>query len=255
MPDSLNYKDATFRSAHGTSRAPWYATRISHSDGWQAVLAANSHYYFTFDNAGPFSNISYNSVFYHLDVDDFVSFTSPIEVKPDIFAVDGSTEIEMSGSVPSGITADHGDWYHNETSQELTYIIKRQAAAEELSRKKRGGSKLYTTEDDLKVNTRIIRCFFRGCEPPPKPSELTEMPAHRELWSEAATWANFTEDGLPPSDFDNLTIPEDKYILVDVPIPRLGWLEVGMNACTYTHALTHMHMHTHTHAYTHAIHT
>ena len=66
---------------------------------------------------------------------------------------------------------------------------------------------------DLKIDARVVRCFYRGCEPPPKPMELTEMPTHKELWSEPSTWVNFTHDGLPPVDGDNLTIPDGRSLM------------------------------------------
>ena len=62
----------------------------------------------------------------------------------------------------------------------------------------------------MRINTRVIRCYYRGCEPPPKPMEISSLPTHYEYWSDPSTWVNFTDDGLPPVDYDNLTIPEGK---------------------------------------------
>ena len=63
---------------------------------------------------------------------------------------------------------------------------------------------------DLSVNLRVIRCYHRGCIPPPLPMDLRKMPDNRELWSDPGTWVNFTHNNLPPQDWDNLTVPIGK---------------------------------------------
>ena len=67
-PASLEYKDAMFISEFGTSYSPFAEKRITHKNGWQMVLMANSYYNFTFRDAEHMTNISYDSVFYRFDV-------------------------------------------------------------------------------------------------------------------------------------------------------------------------------------------
>ena len=61
--------------------------------------------------------------------------------------------------------------------------------------------------NDLHVHMKAISCYHAGCTPPPKPMMLGSAAPHSQLWSDAQTWANFTNDGFPPADGDNLTIP------------------------------------------------
>lgn len=77
------------------------------------------------------------------------------------------------------------------------------------SRKKRG---VFLSSTDFSINARVIRCFYRGCEPPQPPMEVTELPSHMERWSDPATWINFTADGLEPSAMDDLYIPKGLHL-------------------------------------------
>ncbi|XP_012942613.1 fibrocystin-L [Aplysia californica] len=217
VPESLMAKDAVFTSEFGTSNSRFADKRITHPDGWSMVLMVNTYYNFSFENAEHVTNISYDSAFYRFDVGDFIVFTQFANLKPDLFMLDGSTALNMSDNMLSGNGVIHGDWYYSTPDQSITYAVQRLSR-----RKKRGAGGVSLTDMDLKIDTRIIRCYYRGCKPPPKPMELRDLPSHIEYWSDLNTWVNFTSDGLPPEDYDNLTIPIDKYIIVDVPIPKLS---------------------------------
>ena len=63
---------------------------------------------------------------------------------------------------------------------------------------------------DIGVQMKAISCYLPGCIPPPEPMSLRYKPPTNQLWSDSATWENFTYDGFPPIDGDNLTIPIGK---------------------------------------------
>ncbi|CAL1548486.1 unnamed protein product, partial [Lymnaea stagnalis] len=52
--------------------------------------------------------------------------------------------------------------------------------------------------------------------------DILETPKTAAYWSRNNTWLTITSDGLEPKPMADLTIPRDKWIIVDKPIPKLG---------------------------------
>ncbi|GFS10808.1 polycystic kidney and hepatic disease-like 1 [Elysia marginata] len=217
VPQSLAGHDAVFTSEFGTSFSPFAMKRITHKEGWAMVLMANTYYNFTFENGEQFTNISYDSVMSGFDIGDYLVFTQFAEQKPDRVYLDGASQVSnMSETMLSG-PVSHGEWYYSVPDMSMTYAVSR------TSRKKRAAvSNIVDT--DLKIDARIFRCYYRGCQPPPLPMEVQLDPSHREYWSDPATWVNLTASGVEPVDYEDLTIPIDRWIVVDKPLPRLGKL-------------------------------
>ncbi|GFN92106.1 fibrocystin-l [Plakobranchus ocellatus] len=216
LPKSLLAHYAVFTSEFGTSYSPYEQRRITHTEGWSMVLMANTYYNFSFKDGDQFSNISYDSVMSNFDVGDYLVFTQFADQKPDRVYLDGATQVkDMADSMLSG-RVSHGDWYYSVPDMTITYAVSR------LNRKKRAASKIADT--NLKIDVRIFRCYFRGCQPPQQPMAVKVQPSHIERWSDAATWVHLTDSGVEPLDNEDLTIPQDRWILVDKPLPKLGKL-------------------------------
>ncbi|KAK3716577.1 hypothetical protein RRG08_039372 [Elysia crispata] len=218
VPQSLLAHDAVFTTEFGTSNSPFAAKRITHKEGWAMVLMANTYYNFTFENGEHITNISYDSVMSGFEVGDYLVFTQFADQKPDKVYLDGATQVSnMSDTMLSG-PVSHGDWYYNVPDMSITYAVSR------TSRKKRAAPASNAADTDLSIDTRIFRCYYRGCQPPPQPMEVEIDPSHLEYWSDPATWVNLTDSGVEPIDNEDLTIPIDRWIIVDKPLPKLGKL-------------------------------
>ncbi|KAK0070514.1 fibrocystin-L [Biomphalaria pfeifferi] len=215
VPSSLKGKDALFTTEFGTSNSPFAAKRITHPQGWAFVMMANHFYKFSFKDADKMYNISFDGVMYRFNTGDFVGLTQYAEALPDKFSLDGQTNLAMSPTMLSTADVQNGQWFYNDTERSITYAIKKQ------SRKKRA---IFLTNREISLKTRIVRCFYRGCQAPPNPLEVLERPSSAEYWSKNGTWASITPDGSEPKELSDLTIPKNKWIIVDKPIPKLGKL-------------------------------
>ena len=67
-PDSLEGKYAYFENEHGSTFAHWKPKRKTHPQGWMVVLYADTEYVVTFQDAEDVTNITYNGVFYGIEV-------------------------------------------------------------------------------------------------------------------------------------------------------------------------------------------
>ena len=67
-PSSLRFKNALIENEHGISVVPFAFKRLTHKEGWMAVLPSGKANKLSFENAGQIVNISYDGVFYELRV-------------------------------------------------------------------------------------------------------------------------------------------------------------------------------------------
>ncbi|XP_076438726.1 fibrocystin-L-like isoform X2 [Babylonia areolata] len=220
LPSSLQFKNVLFKNQYGTSSSPFTDKRISHPDGWAFDLVDGECYEMEFENAGHIGNISYNGVYYQFDVGDTVCITQKAS-KPDRLYVQ-DTQIDMSDSLPTPAAAKHGDWYYDEDTGKMTYYIKRMP-----DRRKRA---VHIYDNDLKVDFRAYRCYYDNCVPPPDLATVDITPDNAIPWSAQSSWA-FNDDHKPVKG-DNVTIPADKWLVIDEDIPPLDFLiiEGGLSA-------------------------
>ena len=53
---------------------------------------------------------------------DFIWMTHPMKQTPDIISTNGKF-VNMTSGIPSAENASNGDWYYNNISKQLTYIV------------------------------------------------------------------------------------------------------------------------------------
>ncbi|KAK7468036.1 hypothetical protein BaRGS_00036740, partial [Batillaria attramentaria] len=223
MPKNLEGKEALFTNQHGTSYGYYAKKRITHPKGWMIVLVDGECYELVFENAGQIQNVSYDGVYYQFDVGDTLCVTQNA-IRPDRFIVDGGTHINMSDPLPTPAAASHGDWYYDETAGKVSYYIKRMS-----KRRKRG---VISYNNDLSVDFRAYRCYYDNCIPPPNPVTVSITPGNAIPWSQLSSW-DWRPEGKPVAG-DNVTIPGDKWLIIDEPIPQLDFLviEGGLSAAS-----------------------
>lgn len=61
-------------------------------------------------------------MFYEFGSQDFVWITHPMKQVPDMISVTGKF-VNMSSGIPSSENASNGDWYYNNETKQLTYIV------------------------------------------------------------------------------------------------------------------------------------
>ena len=68
VPDDLKGKDAMITTQYGTQRAYYAFKRITHPNGWAALLPLGEEFKLEFENAKQVTNISYSVKYYGLTV-------------------------------------------------------------------------------------------------------------------------------------------------------------------------------------------
>ncbi|XP_066278772.1 fibrocystin-L-like [Branchiostoma lanceolatum] len=242
-PHSLKYKTVLFSSPYGTTAVPYRRKRMTHKEGWMALLQTGKAHNMVYENVDHVTNISYTGIFYQLPTDQYVIVYHNFTQKPDKFAIVPGQQTEGSLSPVTYEDNQYGDWYFDVNNKFFYYLISGKTS----SRKKRAVPTSYTNRA---VNLRVYRCFFKDCIPPPPPPPSNnsapvdihiarERPATFQRWSDAATWEDM-EDGWggnfgssrkkrqavygPPTDGSNVKILPDKWIVVDVELPSFNKL-------------------------------
>lgn len=143
-------------------------------------------------------------------------------MKPDHFQLNGGNRFKSLE--PLSQSNDNGDWYWDNTTSEVSFIIINK----------------FSTEKTFTYNIRILKCFFVDCIVPKIPNNLpitsSQKPDEILLWSDPLVWKEIAEPGYggyygnnqfgPPRELDKVKIPIGKYLLVDTPLPKLTSLEV-----------------------------
>ncbi|XP_019623376.1 PREDICTED: fibrocystin-L-like [Branchiostoma belcheri] len=233
-PATLRYKNVLFSSPYGTTVVPYRRKRMTHKEGWMAILQTGVNHNLVYENVDHVTNISYTGIFYQLPPDQYTIVYHNFTQKPDKFAIIPGQETEGSINPVTFEDNQYGDWYFDVNTKFFYYMISGKTS----SRKKRAVPTSYT---DRAVQLRVYRCFFKDCIPPPPPPVdnsstpvdihiARERPATFQRWSDAATWEG-TEDGWggnfgssrkkrqvygAPADGANVKILSDKWIVADV---------------------------------------
>ncbi|XP_048585401.1 fibrocystin-L isoform X2 [Nematostella vectensis] len=214
-PSSLLYKDVFLSNQYGVSSIPWTSHRLTHPDGWMAVVVLEENYNMTWKNAEHISNISYRASFYEFEKTDYFWITHPLKQDPDQVSTTGNT-VNMSSGIPQYGHASSGDWYFDNSSKALTYLVS-------------GDEQIPLAKRDVKL--RIHKCYYPNCVKPVPPPPPEKRPLVYLKWSDPESWYG-TEAGYGgynkqlPSDGDDVIIKEHWWMVVDTDLPPLGTLRV-----------------------------
>ncbi|TSK31508.1 Fibrocystin-L [Bagarius yarrelli] len=121
-PSSLFYKDLILTNTYGSSIIPFANKLITHRDGWMALLPTDKTYNWYFHNASHISNISYSAVFYGFKSPDYIIINHNLTQIPDLVSIMDNRNVS---AYPLNSSVNiNGDWYTNNTSNNLYYIGK-----------------------------------------------------------------------------------------------------------------------------------
>ncbi|XP_054461971.1 PKHD1 like 1, tandem duplicate 1 [Anoplopoma fimbria] len=224
-PASLKAKDVILTNSHGSSVIPYLKKRMTHKFGWMAMLPSGQTYNWYFKDMDHITNISYAAKFYGFGSDQYVIINHNFTQSPDRFRIID----ERNGSATPLSFSDNqnGDWYFDNSSNNLYYIV-----SGKMNQRRRRAS-VDRSMMDSRVNFRVYRCFYLNCiQPtPPPPATLAPLPSHRPdnfiRWSDASFWTSSPENNFAvPAEGADVVIPSGKWVVLDSDTPPLNKLTV-----------------------------
>ena len=228
-PSSLQFNDLVFHNEFGSARAPW-RKKPPYKDGWAGVLPEDTTNFFFWHTMDHITNITYKlGAFQMSSEDDYLLLGHNFTQSPDVFTFNGESANSSQSLLapPTLETAGNTDWYWQNDTQELTYMLSNKD-------KTRGGmpNELYR-----EVTFRVYRCLYEGCLPPPPPTIPAGRPTEFLKWSSEEDWISL---GLtkPVANADGIveewvSIPPGVWMVLDEVPPYLtrlyiyGVLEIG----------------------------
>ncbi|XP_042362122.1 fibrocystin-L-like [Plectropomus leopardus] len=224
-PTSLKAKDVILTNSHGTSVVPYLKKRMTHKFGWMAMLPSGKTYNWYFDDMDHITNITYSAKFYGFRSDQYVIINHNFTQSPDRFRI--IDERNGSSAPLSFSDNENGDWYFDDSSNNLYYMISGKTSA----RRRRNSVDRSTV--DVPVNFRVFRCFYPDCIPPtpPPPATLPPLPSRRPdnfiRWSNASFWKSSAENNFTvPKEGADVVIPSGQWVVLDSDTPPLNKLTV-----------------------------
>ena len=210
IPTSLQFTNLNISNEFGTDEQPYIEKRLRGGAGQMAILVLNETYQLTWVEGTTFTNISYSTLISGFAEDDYVLFTQSYPRSLDYTNIRGVTTASNVSALENPANAVTGDFYITDNTS-LTYIVK---GPEELN-----------GEPELQFST--YRCFYENCIPPPPPTLPPPRPEGRpdvvQSWSNSSIWP---DNQLPQAGAD-VYINSSMYVLVDMPLPRLGTLTIA----------------------------
>ncbi|XP_040908783.1 LOW QUALITY PROTEIN: PKHD1 like 1, tandem duplicate 1 [Toxotes jaculatrix] len=224
-PTSLQAKDVILTNSHGTSVVPYLKKRMTHKFGWMALLPSGQTYNWYFNDVDHITNITYSAKFYGFKSDQYVIINHNFTQSPDRFRV--VDERNGSSTALSFSNNKNGDWYFNESTNNLYYMV-----SGKINQRRRRNSVDRSTAD-VAINFAVYRCFYFNCIPPtpPPPATLAPLPSRRPdnfiLWSNASFWRSSAENNFTvPAEGTDVVIPSGKWVVLDSNTPPLNKLTV-----------------------------
>ena len=211
-PESLLYVNALISNEHGASVVPFKFKRLTHPNGWMALLIVNSVTTLLFENLTHITNISYTAGFYEIGPEEDLWIRHSFTQEPDFLQITEDQDVSNNAEIPQRPNVTHGDWHFNQSSLDLYYIVT--------------GIDL-VKPSNLQTELTIYQCYFEGCVIPVPPPPPTGRPTDYKVWSNASAWID-TEYGIygPPSDGDDVFIPPEWWMVIDVELPTIRNLTI-----------------------------
>ncbi|XP_040210792.1 fibrocystin-L-like [Rana temporaria] len=214
-PSSLLWKDVIISNSFGRTVVPCLHLRLTHPDGWMALLPNANSFNWYFSNVNFITNISYTSTFYGFKSEDYVMISHNLTQQPDMFQI---TDARNGSTQPLNYNNNtNGDWYFDGNTTALTYLV---SGKRKLRRRAVAGM-LDTTMSNTNVNLLVYQCYFKNCVPPPPPT-ITPTATKYDYWSNNSFWQSSVENNYTvPKNGSTVIIPAGKWVIADTDMPYL----------------------------------
>ncbi|XP_040210575.1 fibrocystin-L-like [Rana temporaria] len=199
-PSSLFWKDVIISNSFGLTVVPCLSKRLTHPNGWMALLPNTNSLNWYFSNVDFLTNIAYTATFYGFKSEDYVMISHNLTQEPDMFQI-----IDVRNGSMQPLTYDNntnGDWYFNENTTTLTYLV---SGKHKLHRRAVAGM-LDTTMSNKDVNLVVYQCYYKKCIPPPPPVWTTRSIRQTSLENND----NVLKNG------STVIIPAGKWIIAEI---------------------------------------
>nr|XP_055075555.1 fibrocystin-L-like [Misgurnus anguillicaudatus] len=230
-PGSLWYKNVNLTNSFGSCVLPFLYTLVTQSNGWMALVPSNQTYNWYFQYGYQVTSISYSGMIYGFKPEDYIIMNHNFTQTPDWFRI---IDYRNGSSQPLDPAVNvNGDWYFNESSNSLYYMVSgRDYAA---SRRRRHSVDRSLKDRDIYLN--VYQCYYPKCITPtsgppiPSPSDNFTGPEYFNSgctpWSNTSFWRSSPENNfaVPQTDSD-VVIPLGTCVVVDVEIPSLNKLTI-----------------------------
>ena len=230
QPNSLEGAPLMVTNKWGVSNVPFRFKRSTHANGWMGLLLNGEDHALEFAFYEHITNVSYRAAGYDIGQDKYFTITHPFHQSTDYANIAGNKEVlDTMHTTITGMEfifhytlvddfketffgqkkidgrfspADTPlDYYINPNNNRLTYGLSRDVSP----------NRYY----DIHYNFKVYKCFWPGCTPPTTPPPTTPPVITNKCdWSNPACWANNTI----PADGENVTIPIDKEVTIDIDI-------------------------------------
>ncbi|XP_056106662.1 fibrocystin-L-like [Rhinichthys klamathensis goyatoka] len=227
-PASLQAKDVILTNSYGTCLLPFLKKLVTHTFGWMAMLPTGQTYNWNFDGASQITNISYNGMVYGFQRENYIIMNHNLTQTPDHFRI---IDDRNGSSQPLNHTANvNGDWYFNESSRSLYYMV---SGRDRVTSRRRRNS-VDRSAVDRSLNFRVYQCYYPRCiQPIPPVINPANTTAHRPanfiyvLWSNTSFWRSSSENNFNvPQEGSDVIIPAGIWMVVDVVVPSLNKLKI-----------------------------
>ncbi|KAM3929151.1 fibrocystin-L-like [Leptodactylus fuscus] len=209
---SLLGQDVIISNSFGASHVPYLVQRLTHPNGWMALLPNADSFNWYFYGVDFITNISYSATFYGFKSEDYVLISHNFTQSPDKFQI---IDTRNASTTPvSWSNNSNGDWYFNNNTTTLTYLV---------SGRRSVAGILDTTMSNIYVYLSVYQCYFKNCIPPPPPPQPSSNPeAAYDSWSNRSFWESSSENNnTVPKEGSSVVIPAGKWVVADVEIPSL----------------------------------
>ncbi|KAK4312053.1 hypothetical protein Pmani_016482 [Petrolisthes manimaculis] len=224
-PPSLRAKNLLVSNSEGSVEVPYKIKRLT-TEGWMGLLYTGDTYLWKLEDSEQISNITYEASFRFLEPGDHLYIQHEFIQTPDDFST-LKKEVNSSESLPDPTTGNHGDYFWDDTTNTMTYLVSEKQTS---GRRRRTVFDERSTGDKRDIFYKVYRCQFDGCIPPTVPPVPTGRPDNLYRWSDKETWKDVPvgSGGHPtdgqydlPVEGDRIIIPQGMWLLVDIATPSL----------------------------------
>lgn len=215
-----------------TDTVNYFYSQIDGSWGYLITLEANQTYEISFDYAPTYpTTLSYNGAFFGLQPNEYLIIKHKLSILPDQVNIFKNNESQMITELSMNTNND-GDWYWDNSTRTLSYILHY-----------RNGSSSYV---DKPIGFANVKCPFPKCQYPQQEPPVNSRPSgsgssstnqdnYVFYWSKLNTWqyAYIIRSGSivtnltgTPQDYDSVNIPKGIWVIVDIALPILTTLQI-----------------------------